>query len=475
MAKINGIMDLGKRSMQNSQTALATVGHNIANRSTEGYSRQRVEIEAAEPIGLGKLRIGQGSKTAAVTRVNNGFLEKQISKERCAQGYFNGLADSMTRVEQVYNEQMNKGLNVFASDFYSAYREFSNNPESIATRSQVVESAKALSGDFKRIHGQLTDISKDIDAQVSANVGEINDITSEIAGLNEKIMVVTASGGPANDERDRRDLLVKRLGEKVNIRFGEGQDGGVTITAGNSALLVSGNENKKLSVQSTPATDTKGEGAYDIYIKNTDQSVPGKVTNQFTGGSLGAALQVRDTTVRGLKDDIDTMAFEFANSVNDLHSTGFDLYGKQAGNFFNAPMDAHNAAANIAVDEDIVLDPGKMASAQQANSIGDNRVANAIADLQFKPTMNNGSNTLDEFYNSMVGKVGVQTKKALTQADNQKNIVGQLNNIRESISGVSLDEETTKLIEFQKSFDASARLIKTADEMFDTVLNLKHM
>ena len=242
MSKIHGMMDVGKRSMMNSQTALQTTGHNIANKSTEGYSRQRVELQTAEPTGLGNQRIGNGSKTASVTRTNNPFLEKQIGKETSNLGYLGGKADAMTRVEQVYNEQTNKGLNSFVTDFFNSYRELSNNPESLATRTQVKETAQALTQDFKRMNNQLTEIRRDIDQQVTTNVDEVNQMTSEIAKLNEKVQLVQNEGGPANDERDRRDLLIKKLGEKINIRWAEGSDGNVTITAGNSAVLVAGND-----------------------------------------------------------------------------------------------------------------------------------------------------------------------------------------------------------------------------------------
>lgn len=475
MAKIHGLMDMGKRSMANSQTALQTVGHNIANRTTEGYSRQRVEIEAAEPIGLGKLRIGQGSKTSAITRVNNPYLEKQIGKERSAQGYFAGLSDAMTRVEQVYNEQMNKGLNSYTSDFFNSYREFSNNPESLATRTQVRETADALAKDFNRVHTQLTGIQVDLDQQITTHVDEVNDTAAEIAQLNEKIQIMTATGSPANDERDRRDLLIKKLGEKMNIKWAEGADGGVTITAGQSALLVVGNESKKLSVMSTPAYEGKGEGGVDIYIKNTPQSEPMRITKQLTGGSIGGCLEIRDGMIEELKDDANQMAYTLVKTVNDLHVQGFDMYSRKAGLLFNLPDGVKDAAASIAVDEGVLADPGRIAGAAQARSPGDNRIAAAISKVQGEGLLNDNSNTLDEFYNSMVGKVGIATKRAMSGQDNQKNIVAQLSNIRESISGVSLDEEATKMIEFQKSFDASARLIRTADEMFDTVLNLKRL
>ncbi|HVK62475.1 MAG TPA: flagellar hook-associated protein FlgK [Bdellovibrionales bacterium] len=487
MSKIHGMMDVGKRSMMNSQTALQTVGHNIANKGTEGYSRQRVELQTAEPIGIGKLRIGMGSKTAAVTRVNNPYLEKQIGNEQATLGYWNSKHESMTRVEAIYNEQLNKGLNTFVSDFFNTFRELSNNPESLATRTQVKESADLLTKDFKRINNQLTEIQKDIDHQVEVQVFDINEMTTEIAKLNEKIQMVEIQGSPANDERDRRDLLIKNLGERINIRWAEGEDGMVTITGGNSALLVAGTDAKQLSVQATPETDTKGEANFDVFYKSSNSATPIKVTQQFSGGALGGLLEVRDQHIGNLLKDVDQMAYGLATTVNAVHSRGFDGYNKQGQQFFAVPDSVRHAARAMAVSDAISKDPVKIAAAASPSGPGDNRIATALSRLQFENIMGNAdrtpanleeagaANTVDEFYNAMVGKVGIQTRKAETSAASQKDIVGQLKNIRESISGVSLDEETTKMIEFQKAYDASARLIRTADEMFDTVLNLKRM
>lgn len=477
MSKIHGMMDIGKRSMMNSQTALQTVSHNIANKSTEGYSRQRVEIQTNEALGSGKLRVGMGAKAAAVTRVNNPYLEKQIGGEQAKLGYYEGKGDAMTRVEQVFNEQINKGLNTFMGEFFNAFREFSNNPESLATRTQVKETADFLTKDFKRVNSQLGEIRKDIDQQIVTNVNEVNEITREIASLNQKIQLVENSDGIANDERDRRDLLLKQLGQKINIKWAEGDDGMVTVSAGNSALLVAGYDAKTLEVMPTPEKGSKGEGSVDIFYKSNERAEPLKVTEQLTGGSLGGLLEVRDQTIGGLLGEVDKLAYSFAAAVNDVHSAGFDAYNRKAGNFFEMPDQIRHAASNLSVSADIIKDPGRIASGAAPNAPGDNRIANMISQLQYQQLLGDGegNSTLDEYYNSVVGKVGIQARRTEIATDSQKDIVKQLQNIRESISGVSLDEETTKLIEFQKSFDASARLIRTADEMFDTVLNLKRM
>lgn len=473
MSKIHGMMDVGKRSMMNSQTALQTTGHNIANKTTEGYSRQRVEIQTAEPTGLGNHRIGNGSKTAAVTRTNNPYLEKQIGKEQSSLGYFKGKSEAMNRVESVYNEQQNKGLNTFITDFFNSFRELSNNPESLATRTQVKETAEFLTKDFKRVNNQLNEIRKDIDQQVATNVDEVNQLTGEIAQLNQKVQLVENQGGPANDERDRRDLLVKKLGEKINIRWAEGHDGSVTITAGNSAVLVAGDDAKRLSVGSTPGTETKGEGSYDIFYQSSKDGQRTNVTSQMTGGAIGGLLEVRDQNIGGLLSNVDKMAYSIANDVNAVHARGFDAHNRAGQEFFELPNGVKDASANLNLSQGILRDPMRIAAAGQPGSPGDNRIANALSQLQYENVMPGEQSTVDEFYNSMVGEVGIQMRKAVTSQESQKGIVDQLKNIRESVSGVSLDEETTKLIEYQKAFDASARLIKTADEMFDTVLNLK--
>jgi flagellar hook-associated protein 1 FlgK len=463
------MMDVGKRSLANSQTSLQTVAHNIANKSTEGYSRQRVEQVTNEPVGEGNLRIGMGARPGAITRTNNEFLEKQIQKERNNLGYMEGRADTLGRVEEVYNEQVNKGLNQFMAEFFNSFRELSNNPENLAARTMVRESADFLAKDFHRVNNQLTKIQEDSDFRIASRVEEINQITQEISTLNEKIASVELGGAHANDERDRRDLLIKQLGDKVNIKYNENKNGQVTITAGNTALLVSGGSYSQL---------TTGEEAgkhLQIYFKQHEGSTPVNVTEQITGGEVGGLLSVRDKTVEGLKDNLDQLAYGLATEVNKAHAEGFDRYNKQGNLFFETPAQVKGAAENMNLSESVRTDVGRIAAAGAPGAPGDNRIANILSSLEYKNVFEDGTASFDNFYAGTVGKVGVEAQRAQSALEAQQGVTDQLKNIRESISGVSLDEEATKMIEFQKNFDASARLIRTADEMMDTVLNLKRL
>lgn len=475
MSRIWSMMDVGKRSLANSQTALQTVAHNVANRATPGYSRQVMKTETNEPIGTGRLRVGMGAKASSIERINNPYLEKQIAKEQMNLGEWKTKAETLGRVEQVFNEQMNKGLNKFMGEMFNAFRELSNNPESLGARTLVKESADFMAKDFHRIHDQLTGIQGDIDFQIASHVSQVNEITKEIAQLNEKVQIVELNGLPANDERDKRDQLIKELGEKINIRHAEGEDGQVTITAGNSAVLVSGYSFRPLEVASTPKAGGKREGNLDIFYKASESGSAYNVTSQIQGGALGGLLEVRDVEINGLIDKMNVMAEKLSTEVNRIHTQGYDRYNQRGVSFFQYGKGGADAAKSIEVNEAIFQDVGRIASAALPNAPGDNRVANLVSGLQYKPVFGEDQSTIDDFYSSLVGTVGIEAARANSSTEAQQGIVKQLTNIRESISGVSLDEETTKMIEFQKSFDASARLIRTADEMMETVLNLKRL
>ncbi len=469
MAKIHSMMDIGKRSMMNSQTALQTVSHNIANKTTEGYSRQRVEMQSALPIVEGRHQMGMGSRASAVTRTNNPFLEKQLQREQGQMGMLQGREAALTRVEQVFNEQMNKGLNQYVTDFFNGFRELAQNPESLTTRTMVKEAGEALVKDFKRVDQQMSAIQEDVNERVKNEVVEVNKMIREVASLNEKIAEVEVQGIPANDQRDRRDVLLKHINEKIDISYAEGNNGMVAVRTAGNALLVSGFDAYELNTKTSP------EGMTEIFFKPNESTPEFRITDRIRGGSIGGALNVRDQVIPDFKDKIDTMAYRLADEVNRAHMEGFDKTGKQGQAFFVLSQDISGAAKNIEMNLAILDDVNKVAAAAKPGAPGDNTVANVISQLQYKEVMDGDTTTIDDFYNTQVGRVGVLAQRAIKSREAQGNIVSQLSTIRESISGVSLDEETTNMLEFQRAFDASARLIKTADEMFDTVLNLKRM
>jgi flagellar hook-associated protein 1 FlgK len=293
MGRVSSLMTVGRRSMMNSQTGLHTVGHNIANKETEGYSRQRTETYANGAQGSGKRRIGMGARAATVRRTNNPYLERQLGNERSELATAQGRQQGLSRIEQVYNEQTVEGFNSTLTTFFNAFRELSTNPESMPRRTAVKAAAESLVSDFRNVASQLNEVSGDINSQLQISVHDMNSLTTEIAKLNEQIQEVELTGGWANDERDRRDLLIKKLGEVVDINWAEGEDSTVTISTAQDALLVVGGTANVVQAVATPAREGKDEGDFDVVYYHHEYAEPLVLTDRIKGGKLGGLLSVR--------------------------------------------------------------------------------------------------------------------------------------------------------------------------------------
>ncbi|MCC2677595.1 MAG: FlgK, flagellar hook-associated protein [Pseudobdellovibrio sp.] len=470
MAKIHSLLDLGRRSMNVSQSALQTASHNIANKSVEGFSRQRVDVETNPAVNEGKNRIGTGSRLGGITRTNNPWIEKQLEREGSNLGFLEGRQNALQRLESAFNEQTVKGTSNAMSEFFNSFRELANNPESLTARTVVRDNAAALIKNFQDVDRQIDSVADELNNTISSGVNEINGHIKEIAKLNEKIQSIEISGVSANDERDRRDLLIKKLAEKIDISWAEDTTGGmVNITAGKTGILVAGTSASELKTKTDENNRT--QVVYELGAKAQSD-----ITDQFKKGALGGAIELRDGMVSQMKQNIADLAYNIASEVNNAHAEGYDRYNKQGGQFFDIPQDGTFDLRDLKVNHDIIRDVGRISAASKPNAPGDNTVANVIHSLQFKKVMGDSSTfSFDDYYTSKVGEIGVMGQKAAASLETQKNIVDQVKNVRESISGVSLDEEAQKMIEYQKAYEASARVIRMADEMFETVLNLKRL
>lgn len=471
MAKIHGLMDIGKRGMAISQTALQTASHNITNKSTEGFSRQRVETSTNPANDEGRYRIGTGAQISGINRINNPWIEKQLEREGSNYAFIEGQTQALGRLENALNEQSVKGLNDSISQFFGSFRELANNPESALPRTQVREAAVSLIRTFKDAQRQINDAGNDLNKSIESAVGETNVIAQEIAQLNTKIHdIEIANNTTANDERDRRDLLVKKLSEKLDISYAEDPKSGMlNITAGSTGILVAGTSSTRILTHTDENNNTQ------IFNEMSPGGSQFNITEQFRKGSVGGALGMREGYLSELNQSLEDLAYGIAENVNLVHQEGYDRYNQTGVQFFDIPEDGNFSIDNFKLSQDIQQDVGRIAAAAKRDSPGDNTTANVIQELQFRPLMGEGKYSFDDFYNSKVGEVGIMSQRATSALESQKNTLDQLKNVRESISGVSLDEEAAKMIEYQKSYEASARMIKIADEMFDTVLNLKRL
>ena len=459
MSNIIGLLDLGRGALLAHQQAISITGHNIANVNTPGYSRQRVNLSANPGLTSTPGQIGSGVKASDIQRIYDQFLGSQINAESYNLGKWEAQTSSLERVEIVFDETTGFGLNQAMGDFFNAWQDLANSPEGHTERQMLVAKSEIMAETFNKISSDLNQLQNDLDSSIEGAVIEINTMAGQISDLNAKISDIEKSGQNANDLRDKRDLYLKELSSMVDISTFEGNDGQVTVLVGNGKPLVQSPYSLSLS------TVTNASGHQDVaWVDRDGNNVD--ITNDISGGKLKGWLEVRDVAIEDYKTRLDNVASSIIAEVNNLHGLGFDLNGIAGGAFFTG-----TSASDIAVDTNIVNNVNLIA-ASGTGAPGDNSNAIAIANLQNSLLMSGGTASYDDFYNSLISDVGIAVQSAQTNYDHQTAMVSNLDNYRESISGVSLDEEMVNLVKFQHAYDAAAKLITTVDEMMNTVMNM---
>ncbi len=307
-------LSIGLKALLTSQTALETVGHNISNASTPGYSRQHVDISAAGAINVRGLSIGSGVSANRILRTADELLQKRLALQHASISQIDQRLTGMSQVESLFGEPGDRGLNNLMQGFYSALSSLSSSPEDLVQRTGAVQAAQSLTGRFNELTSSLTLERKNSAGQVAAQVAQVNTLTSQVSKLNKEIVAFESNGAPANDLRDQRDEALKSLSQLVNISSSEGPDGYVTVLT-NGALLVGSTRAYDLSA--TVASD----GAVTLKVASNPNAIKVK------GGSIGGLVQMSQTFIPDMMTRLNAMAHSLIEQVNKAHSTGIPASG----------------------------------------------------------------------------------------------------------------------------------------------------
>ena len=480
------LFSIGSSSLRTSKRSLETTSHNISNANTEGFSRQRVQHETNLPVSDGNNVLGNGVNVKEVRRVHDNLIEKSLSRAMSNSSFDTEREYQLERVEEVFNEINTDGLNKVLNRFFNSFRELSNQPENEVVRSVVRDNANLVASDFKRIHDSIGNIRENIDRKVTSTVDEINMFTNNITKLNKEIVRLENSGGHANDLRDQRDQIVRNIADYFTVSTYEDKKGQYVVNVQGVGTLVSGGvTNKLLAIKSGGPEGAQGVGKIEIHLEGR----AGKpVSRKFLKGSIQAMIYTRDNEIAKLSDDLDELAHGLAKSTNAIHRRGFvnkKIPTDQNGNiiykegskysgvdFFKEPTTVKNAAGMMDLSDDVKTDLNNISTGLNPNAPGDNRVSIAISKLQHERVIGKDGTTFEEHYHKSVGEIGTKVSKTKLDKEQSTGVLAQAKSIKERLSGVSIDEETANMVKFQHAYDASARMIKTADEMFDSVLGM---
>ncbi len=613
-------IEIGKRSLLAQSQAISTAGHNISNADTEGYSRQRVNIKSFDPLYRPDLsraetagQIGQGVSVESIERIKDEFLEKRIVAQSNQESYWKTRDEYYVMIEGVYNEPADISIRTNMDKFWQSWQELSLYPESKTARQAIVTRGETLVNSIQQRNNSLVGIANMINSDIEATVEQVNSYTKQIAELNVEIEKTKAMGDNPNDLLDRRDLLTDKLSSLINITSDD-RDSDEFMIHVDGKILVQGGNARSFDLE----TVTDGTGYSKVTWADT------KADATFSGGSLGALIELRDKDLRSELQSLNTMTMNFVDLVNDVHrnavgannTTGLDFFVEQPfvtnalGNYdrngdgvedtsmifrmtgsnqlklqdqvgiegvitlsgkdgnvevpyfptdtvetvinrindsnseVKAYLDKNNelvlkaTTSEDASNPDFVIryveDSGHFLAGyagilngsgaenaynfDSANAVesltgntqfsvapvlnpsgyitinpaiktdvlsvaasypdiagfaesGDGRAANDIASLRNSSVMIGENKTFDDYFAESVTNVALKGEQAQLNYESQVAVMSDLKAMRDSISGVNIDEELADIIKFQHGYNAAARFITVVDELLDTVIN----
>ncbi|BBO88272.1 flagellar hook-associated protein FlgK [Desulfosarcina ovata] len=463
---IYGMFNVATTALITQQKALDVTANNIANVNTEGYSRQRVNLEQNEPVYYEDGILSTGVQAQQyVQRIYDQFINAQIAESESELGRWDAELETLEKVELMFDETSGYGLNDALSEFWNSWQELSNSPDGYTERATLIADTQNLTEVFNSLSTSLSEVQSDTDLSITSAVDEINTLSSEIADLNLKIAEVEAGGYSANTFRDERDLKLQELSALIDINSFEDADGYLTVTTANGNTLVDRANSWELT------TNTNADGFQDVYWVSSTGTEE-NITDDIRTGKLKGWIEARDETISGYLDQLDDLAATIIDAVNTLHAAGTNLDGTtgtaSGTNFFTG-----TDASDIAINTDIEDNPNLIAAADTTESIpGGSENAIAIAELQNSLLMSGGTSTIDDFYNALASEVGSDVSQAEVNSEHQTTVSLQLSTYREEVSGVSLDEEMVDLIQFQSAYNAAAKLVTAVDEMLQTLIDM---
>jgi len=454
-----GLLDLlhtPQRGLGASQAGLATVAHNIANAATPGFTRRELMLGPLDPL--------RGVDATGHRRSVDRHLGGQIVGQSARDAYARAREPWLSEVESIVGDLGPDGLGAVLDGLFGSFRGLAASPDDPAARQETLARADDLAAHMRRVAAQLGDLAGTADRRLREEVAGVNDLLGEVARLNRDIRVAEASGGDAGDLRDLRERAVRTLGERVGMRALDDGRGGVIVLVGGWRVV------QDDGAEALVAVPDPGTGFARIEIAGP---LSADVTRDL-GGVMGAHVNLRDTEVPSRMTTLDSLAWDIATSLNARHAAGFGLDGLGGRNLFTPPAGVAGAAAALTVDAAVAQDPDALAAALDPSGVpGDGRNALELADLEDEDLALGGTATLSEALGLLQAQAGQAARQGHASAQREGDRLAQLDALRDSISGVDVQEQLMWMSRYQRAYEASARVIATLDEMLDTLVNLR--
>jgi flagellar hook-associated protein 1 FlgK len=441
------LFEIGKRSLLAYQSAINTTTENISNANREEYSRKRVNL-----INIPADVSGYGVETRVAIRMRQEFAQHQIWNENQNLGRHETLEMMLSQVEGTFADNTEASISNVLSQFWSAWNDLANDPESSYARTIVRDRAMMLTNSFNRIYKELKGFKPQLTPEIRETVTNVNQIIRQISEINKQLKIASSP-----DLLDERDLLIKKLSKLTNIDVTEKENGEVNIFTDGLILVQDDIVNELVVHTTTVDSDTQIE----IRLKD----IP--LSPTIRSGQLSGLLDTYNNIIPEYLDKLNTLAKGLVKQVNDVHRTGYNISGVSGVNFFDPNL---TGAGDMQINDAVYDDPSLIATRAAGEGEGSSSIAQAISAIQFEQIV--AGTSANDYYSSMLTELGSTIQESQFIYRSQEMIILQLQNQKEAVTGVSMDEEMTRLIQFQQAYEASARLVTTVDQMVETLLTM---
>ena len=449
---LSRIFNIASGSLSAYQNALDVTSHNIANSSNPDYSRQKVDIAARQPDKNANFIWGNGVKIEDISRVRNVLTDSQIRSNNQIYSNNNQRDILLGQVEDLFAEPSSSGLGSLMTDFYNSWQKLSVSPNSMPLRDNLIQATQNMSDKIKNVSDGLQNIQQSILNQTKQKVTDLNSQLEQLQTLNKQIFNAQINSSNANDLMDKRDKILDSLSNLANVN--------ISYDSSNNAIVSIGGV--FAADQTTHATFTAKEVNGKLSLTTSD----GSTKVNLSGGELYALTDVFSNKIPEYQNKLNDVVTNLMNNVNSAHKSGYNLGSppQTSLSFFDSYSNG-----SLTINPEILNDHSKIAVSSDGTS-GNGDIATQIGD-QANQNLLNGT-TLSDNYNNLISQIGNDKQKANQNTTSYKAVLDQLNNQKASYSGVSIDEEMTIVIKYQRSYDASAKMVKVADEMLQTLINM---
>ena len=426
MSSLNASLAIALSGLTAEQGALEATSNNVANVNTPGYSREVPVLATSDPIVVSPLTLGSGVNLETIESVRDSILESQIQQETQTQGKLSSLVSQLSQTQTSFTSTTGD-IGTAISNFFDSINQLSTSPADLSLRQGVLTAAGNLATAFNVAANNLTAQRTNLNQSVQQIVGQVNQLTTQIAQLNGQISNIENAGESAGTFIDQRTQLIDQLSSLVDVSVIPSNNT-LTLTTASGTALVAGQQSFQLS------TALDSSGVQHILSEGSD------ITATLISGQLGGVLEARDQQIPGIQTQLDALASGLANAVNGVQTSGYALNGNPStgDNLFSPPpASGTGSAASLSV---AITDPALIAASSDGTS-GSNGNAETMYALRNQTVVDGQSPT--DYYSGILYNVGNAVPNSTAAKTASSLVLQQLNDQRASISGVSLDEESS--------------------------------